>query len=890
MGDTDRQYHGGGRPYHGGGGNRKRRFNDDDAPSRPPQRRRFDPPGTRLRKKLLTLADAAFVAPETEISEIVSIVVQNSGDDFVRDTFCDLALSLVVEQPCKVLHVAAAVRGVNAKRPEVVADLVERAGVVVERAIRRGDWKGVKLGLRFLGAIGGVVEEGVVAVLEDLFNKAVDLQSTNPEETLGPELVKVILLTIPYLMVGDEAQGLAGKMDEMLEKTEVVASTPHNLETLVDPYPSKDGEPKVMPCPNVMSILQKQLQEEAANGWPLACLPRINMETVLAGANGTSNGNSNGDANGNGDANVDAAMAEEPTRHPFPTINIPDIVIPGKKALYPELYYSVFADQEVESVPPTSNIASVLIRDAVVDTVNALDFNRNHVGKFIIDLDNYWARDTFVKRSTPFDKLKEIPQGRSTWKPEDVAVDAIFSQLMLLPNVAHKQVFYHGIVTEACKLAPSAIAPSLGRAIRFTFRTLPELDLELVYRFTDWFAHHVSNFEFRWKWTEWLPELSSSLLHPRRAFITAAIDKEIRLSFPKRIADSLPPDFASTIAKGQYNDQPDFKFTDPSVPYSKQGTKLLTVLKDKSAGDAEIAAILDEVSALAAEQGADGLITSTDVLITSICHIGSKSLSHILSSIQKNQERLLAIGPQSDAARRQIISSVATYWTYQPGQAVNIIDKLLNYTIVTPQSVVEWALQDNLDAGKGLARHSIFEMVWGTMGKVARRVGDIAAARANPELLAQEGVESHVTVIQDTLVRERGVMMDLFTMIEDAARGVSQGAGSGMQEDGVSDGDEALLRLWGEKWLRLWGRKKVVEEARSGEAGVEGLITVLREVGEVEKEIRADEEEEKRKREEGRAKRDDERRKRFEEREAERDDGRGRVEMRGGGDGEDEVL
>ncbi|PSK56622.1 hypothetical protein B9Z65_6246 [Elsinoe australis] len=888
MADTDRNHHGGGRPYHGGGGGRKRRFNDDDNNTRPNQRRRFDPPGTRLRKKILTLVDAGFVAPETEISEIVSLTVQNSSDDFVRDTFNDLVLSLALEQPCKVVFVAAAVVGVNAKAPEVVKELLGKTETAINRAVKKGDWRVVKLGLRFLGALQGIFEgEGVLAVLEELFQRAVDLQSQNPEETLGPELVKVILLTIPYLMAGSDAQELTGRIDELLQKTEIVASTPHALEALVDPYPSEDPEQKVMACPSVLSVLQRQLQEEATNGWKLACIPRVNMEAVTS----TANGSTNGEPNGNGDANGDAAMTEEPTKHAFPSIVIPETVNPGKKALFPELYYSVFADQEIESVPPTSNIASVLIRDAIVDTINALDFNRNFVGKFIIDLDNYWARDTFVKRATPFDKLKDTPVGKSTWKPEDMAVDAIFSQLMLLPNATHKQVYYHSIVTEACKLAPSAIAPSLGRAIRFTFRTLVELDLELVHRFTDWFAHHVSNFEFRWKWSEWLPDVTLPALHPKRAFVTAAIDKEIRLSFPKRIADSLPPEFASTITKGQYNDQPDFKFADPSVPYSAQGTKLLTVLKDKSAPDSDIGAILDEVSTLATSHGADGLLASTDVLITSICHIGSKSLSHILSSIQKNQERLLAIGPQSEIARRQIITSVITYWQHQPGQAVNIVDKLLNYTIVTPQSVVEWALQDNLDRGKGLARHEIFEMVWGTMGKVARRVADIGAAGANPELLSQEGVEGHVGVIEETLVRERGVMRDLYKLIEDVAGGVASGVEDGMvevEEDGREE--MGLVRLWGEKWLRTWRRRMAVEEARSGEEGVKGLIEVLKNVGEVEREVRADEEEEKRKREEVRIKRDEERRRKFEEREAERaDDGRGRVDGRDAG-GDDEVL
>lgn len=160
-------------------------------------------------------------------------------------------------------------------------------------------------------------------------------------------------------------------------------------------------------------------------------------------------------------------------------------------------------DKCSQSVPPTSNIASSLIRDAIVDTISILNFNRNVTAKLLNDIDCFWAPDTFIKRATAFDKLKDVPEQKSTWKPEDIAVDAIFSQIFQLPSPEHKLVYYHSLITESCKISPAAIAPSLGRAIRFLFRNVDTMDMELGYRFMDWFAHHLSNFEFRWKWTEW---------------------------------------------------------------------------------------------------------------------------------------------------------------------------------------------------------------------------------------------------------------------------------------------------------------------------------------------------------------------------------------------------
>lgn len=286
------------------------------------------------------------------------------------------------------------------------------------------------------------------------------------------------------------------KVSELLEKTEIIASTTHTLEALVDPYPvAPDQEEKAMTCASVISLLQAQLTEEANNGWNLTCIPRPYDPTFKTIKKEEE---SNGEVNGNGNGEV-----PEATKHTFPTINVPSPVNPGTRALLPEVYFSLFADQEIESVPPTSNIAASLIRDATVDTINLLDFNRNVVAKYLTEIDCFWTKDTFVKRSTAFDRLRDVDPGKPTWKSEDVTVDAIFSQIFQLPNPEHRLVYYHSLITEACKISPGAVAPTLGRAIRFLFRNIDQMDMELSYRFMDWFAHHLSNFEFRWKWTEW---------------------------------------------------------------------------------------------------------------------------------------------------------------------------------------------------------------------------------------------------------------------------------------------------------------------------------------------------------------------------------------------------
>ncbi|KAL9596210.1 MAG: hypothetical protein Q9219_005962 [cf. Caloplaca sp. 3 TL-2023] len=740
---------------------------------------------------------------DEEIKYIAATVAEHREDEEIRRSFSDLILQLITEQALKIPFVAGVTLTLNNQAPELTEEVLVKVTASLNEQFRAGAWREVKLLLRFLACLQGLLEDdGVFPILDELFSRSVDLQTASSEDSLGLEIVKIILLTIPYIMASS-ASGFDTHATSLLEKTDIIASTPHALEALVDPYPGS-GDETSHGAQSFIGLLQKQLQGEAAHSWALACLPRPWKTSLAEGG----------------------PEEKSSTRHPMPPVIVPSPVSPGVRPQLPEVYFSVYAGQDVSTVPPTSDIASLLLRDSLIDTINTLDYNRNVTAKFLIDLDCYFAPETFVKRATPFDRLREVEAGKSTWKPEDVAVDAVFSQLFQLPNAQHKLVYYHAVLTESCKIAPAAIAPSLGRAIRYLYQHVDAMDLELEYRFMDWFTHHLSNFGFTWKWTEWVDDVELPLAEPKKAFIVGALEKEIRLSFAQRIRGTLPEPYQALITEAKEKDVPDFKYNSDKTPYAPQAREILRLIRAK-APDADLEPHLTSIEAEASSLGIDdSLVPSTDAYVTAICFIGSKSLSHILSCIERCKDRLLSLGPRSEAARRQIITSVMEYWAEKPGVGVNVVDKLLNYTILTPLSVVNWALLDKIGKGKILTHAHIYEMVASTVYKVTNRVRQIVIARNQPAL-----PEDQVAMLDETLEKERAEMKELFMAVEDALVGVANGIVDEMAESRNQDTEgEALLRSWGERWLRVFRRKMAVEEAWIGETmanqgamnGVEG--------------------------------------------------------------------
>ncbi|KAK0727218.1 MIF4G like-domain-containing protein [Lasiosphaeria miniovina] len=792
MADYDRRQGGGGGGYNN---SKKRRYRDDDDYDRRGPRRRFDaPPHVRIRKQLLSIAENPMRPWHEEVQSIATLFTDNWGDELLRVNFVELILQLAIEQPLKTPFLAAVVLVANTNKPEIVDSLLTTLVADLENKIKQGDWRDVKLYLKLLACLQNCLEgEGIFPVLDELFSRAVDLQTASSEDTIGTELVKIILLTLPYVMVAAPDQWQQ-KAADLMEKTEIIASEPHALQALIEPYHPESGE-DASPSMSMIGLLQSQLQTEANSGWVLPCLPRP-WDFPPS------------------EAEQQSKLAAAP-KHALPTITFPKTVVAGPRPLFPEIYFSVYPNQEVESVPSTATAATSLIRDALLDTINTLHYNRNVAARLLIEVDCYFAPRTFAARATPFDRLRDIEAPKSTWKPEDVAVDAVFSQLFQLPNPEHKLVYYHSVLTEACKLAPAAIAPSLGRAIRYLYRNVPRLDMELSNRFVDWFSHHLSNFGFTWKWTEWVDDVYLPDLHPWKAFITGAIDKEIRLSFAQRIKNTLPEAYKPLITPDKEKEVPDFKFAGDRTPFAAEGREIAALLKRK-APDEEIQPVIERIHVLAIDNNLDPLVASTDVFMTAVLHVGSKSLSHVLAAIERTKDRLTDAGAASDAAHAQIIAAVMAYWSSHPGVAISIVEKLLNYSILVPSVVTNWALVSYAGAtrGEALAKAHIYELVFNTVMKVTGRVRQVVQKTNQPDVMVDD----------ETRDRDVNAMRSLFRAMEDALSAWASGSKDEMIEAADGDGNsdtEKLVHRWGGRWLRVFRRRAAIEESFLLEAAKE---------------------------------------------------------------------
>lgn len=141
---------------------------------------------------------------------IAKIVAENYEDEEMRDTFINISLDLcvlpfspstleslkhpltirsrcsVLEQPMKIPFVAATSLVAYNLKPELGSEVLNKATTALQKYILSGSWREVKLLLRFLGGLQAVFEgDGIFSLLEELFARAVDLQTASSEDVSG---------------------------------------------------------------------------------------------------------------------------------------------------------------------------------------------------------------------------------------------------------------------------------------------------------------------------------------------------------------------------------------------------------------------------------------------------------------------------------------------------------------------------------------------------------------------------------------------------------------------------------------------------------------------------------------------------------------------------------
>ncbi|KAH7730165.1 Nuclear cap-binding protein subunit 1 [Aphelenchoides avenae] len=366
------------------------------------------------------------------------------------------------------------------------------------------------------------------------------------------------------------------------------------------------------------------------------------------------------------------SVLSDALQHNLPSITMPAYSLEAKYPL-PRVVFRLFAYTDCpdnEPVLPGSHaIERFLVEEDLSWIISTNHLNFRECAKALL---NYHRRDT-------------VPLNY-------VIVEVIFSQLFRLPETPQLEIFYGALLIELCRVQADSMPQVLAQAAELLYRRVDTIQLFCLDRFVDWFSYHLSNFQYRWSWEEWADCLEMDSLHPRLIFVREVIEKCMRLSYHKKMAEILPPDFKHVIPP-----EPVIIYVldEQNHPAYDQAQEFKNLIRDKKT-DEEILPYLKKNPPPADDSESVYDPDSVAVFTAVLLKLASKTFSHSFAALTKYHQTFRTITQNSEEMQSVILRTLYDCWNRHKQMLTVLVDKLLKMQIVDPAIVEAWVFCDDM--------------------------------------------------------------------------------------------------------------------------------------------------------------------------------------------------
>ncbi|KAL7073953.1 hypothetical protein ACQ4LE_006244 [Meloidogyne hapla] len=366
---------------------------------------------------------------------------------------------------------------------------------------------------------------------------------------------------------------------------------------------------------------------------------------------------------------------KDATQHELPCMDN-SIITAGKNYPLPRVVFRLFSVSQLPEDEPPLPADDSIERFLVEEDLN-----------WIID-NNYTDRKSCSDALLVYYRKDVIPLNY-------MITEVIFSQLFRLPKSPHSEIFYGSLLIELCRSQSNSMPQVLAMAAELLFQRVDTMQIICIDRFVDWFSFHLSNFEYRWSWSDWAECVEFDSLHPKRIFVREVIDRCLRLSYHKKLVELLPNEFGPVIP-----DEPLISYVlddegHPAFSKAEQFKGLIT----KRAKDDEILALLTENNVNEDEQIEEKKIYAEDsfaVFFAVLLKLASKTLTHSFAAMTRYHTTLTTLTNNNEAMQSIILRTLYDSWSLNKQMMTVLVDKMIKMNILEPAIVQAWVFSEEM--------------------------------------------------------------------------------------------------------------------------------------------------------------------------------------------------
>lgn len=291
----------------------------------------------------------------------------------------------------------------------------------------------------------------------------------------------------------------------------------------------------------------------------------------------------------------------------------------------------------------------------------------------------------------------------------DEIVEGLFSQMCAMPLPSFAPVYYGTLFVDLCRVKDSRLPTKLLIAVETMFQNSNQFDPESFDRLTNWFSFHLSNFGYKWNWSDWALYADQDMVDkfPFRAlFCKDILAHCVRLSYYDRILKVIPTEMKYFLPPQPGNgNQARFE--------SAINDELMSVVTGKGKQEADVVKkklatlIPDPTDIEDAEEMKKACeqanLSRLSALIRSILLAGCKTLSHFDTVAERYLALLLEMSLAGGVAARGLVTlEVNSFWSDVHIRRMYVLDKLSTHRVIDGLAIIDYALSSDRIEGTNI--------------------------------------------------------------------------------------------------------------------------------------------------------------------------------------------
>lgn len=306
-------------------------------------------------------------------------------------------------------------------------------------------------------------------------------------------------------------------------------------------------------------------------------------------------------------------------------------------------------------------------------------------------------------------------------------IEVVFGALFRMPEPYHLPLFYGSLLLELCKQSPQTMPGVVAQAVELLFERLDTMNITCIDRFIDWFAYHLSNFQYKWTWSDWVQYADHNPDDNKRRFITEVLAKTCRATYYENLANTIPQELHVLLPEAP---QGFFRYESDEIadePHHAEVRELIEGIKKKM-GSHELLAILYKIPAsersVYQTDGEDGCAVDPNIaalriecFVLTILRAGLKSISHTYNALQKFHGMFNEL-ITSKSEQMHCLRAVREFWCRNPLMMLIVIDKMVKMQYVQCSTVINWIFSKEMESE--FLRFSTWELLHNTLKKMMK--------------------------------------------------------------------------------------------------------------------------------------------------------------------------